>query len=188
MRASLDVAPTALVAGETHDLTLVSNVPSGITDGAFTPDGGHLVLLQGLALVSAALVFDVSRPAAGAPIEISQTDELDLPQQTQPETLTVTRDGTAVLVGSEGAEEPVWSVPLPPPVRVSTPPVPEPSTSTADPEATPSASRTTGGPTRCDFDDPRSCLDSPVGWLVAAAVALAGLLLGALAVLRHSRT
>jgi hypothetical protein len=182
---SLYVAPVELTAGATHDLTLVTTVPSLVTDGSFTPDGARLVLLQS-GLSKYAAVYDVARPTSTAPIEITEGDQVPLPNQPQPETLAVTPDGSAVLVGSEagneGVDQPVWSVPLPP----SDAPVATPA-ATAGVVVRPSEITTSEEPAGCRISDPRSCLDEPVGWLAAAAVALAALLITALAVLRRSR-
>lgn len=176
---SLYVAPVALVAGETHDLALVSRLPSWITDGSFTPDGARLVLLRALPAVRGeALIFAVARPGAGAPVELVETDAARLPAQEQAESLTTTRDGSTVLVGSEGVDEPVWSVALPTPAGpVGTAPAasgPEVGSSGQAPD-----------PDACRLGDPISCLDEPAGWLAATGVALAALVLGALAVLRR---
>jgi hypothetical protein len=179
---SLYVAPASLVADETHDMTLVARVPSWITDGSFTPDGERLVLLRALPSVTTkAILYDVARPGGGAPIQLTQTGEIDLPNQRQSEMLTVTLDGQLLMVGSEGGDEPIWSVPLPRAAQSSERP-PESSSVIAEPGAT-----APSDPDACRLSDPSACLDEPLGWLVAVGVALVALLVTALAVLRRSR-
>lgn len=178
----LYVAPAALIPGETHDLTLVTSVPSWITDGSFTPDGERLVLLRASPLVGTdAVLFDVSRTGGAAPIELTEVGEVTLPDQSQSEMITVTLDGRAVLVGSEGESEPVWSVPLPPAAERA-----DPTTATSGAAVGPD--RTSEAVAEgCRVSDPWSCLDEPIGWLAMGAVAAAALFATALAVLRRSR-
>jgi hypothetical protein len=182
---SLYAAPAALVAGETHDLGLVGPVPSFVTDAAFTPDGQRVVLLVPSGLGTAEVrVMDVARNGDGSVTDLVEASRIELPEQEQPESITVTPDGGAVLVGSEGENEPVWSVPLPAPDTPVEPPAAStdpsaPVVQPGNPPAEPSAG--------CRLSDPRSCLDTPFGFLAVGAVALAALLVGALAVLRRSR-
>jgi len=177
---SLYVAPATLAAGETHDLALVSSLPSWITDGSFTPDGARLVLLRALPSVRGeALTFEVTRPGAGAPMRLAEGDAAQLPDQEQGESLTITSDGATTLVGSEGADEPIWAVPLPAGPSQPTRPT------AGESSAAPGGSDVTAGPDACRLADPMSCLDGRAGWFAATGVALAGLIVGALAVLRR---
>ena len=179
---SLYVAPEELIATVTHDLTLVTSAPSWITDGSFTPDGEQLILLRGLPSVSTtAIVYDVARPGGGRPAEFTQTAEIRLPRQSQPEMLTVTQDGSALLVGSEGADEPVWSVSLPGPTAATTP-APEPSGS-AGPSAAPAAATDPGD---CRMSDLSACLDEPAGWVGVGAIALVALIITAIVLRRRA--
>jgi hypothetical protein len=177
---TLYVAPEELVADQTHELTSVTRVPSWITDGSFTPDGQRLVLLRALPEIGAtALLYDVTRPGGGAPMELKEVGQIDLPRQEQAEMITVTLDGRAILVGSEGEDEPVWSVALP---RFGETTAPDESGPVVEPDQ--SLAPDSGA---CRLSAPKECLDEPLGWLAAAVVALAALLITALAVLRRSR-
>jgi len=181
------VAPEELVAGETHDLTLITNVPSWITDGSFTPDGEQLVLLRALrSLTVDALVYDVTRPGAGVPATFEQTGQIPLQRQAQPEMLAITLDGSAVLVGSEGEDEPVFSVPISsagsPPEATTT--APDQSETIDEPGAVTQPQESSD----CALSDPIGCLDEPTGWLAAAAVVIMGLMVVALARLRRSHS
>ena len=183
---ALYIAPPDLVAGGTHDLTLVTSVPSWITDGSFTPDGTQLLLLRALPRVSTdALVHDVSRPGGGAPLGLTQVAEIPLPTQEQSEMLTVTMDGESLLVGSEGRDEPVWSVPLSAATAATTAaPDPESPDPVDEPVATTIAVDTSAD---CRLSDPMSCLDEPTGWLTALAVVLVALMITMVVMLRRTR-
>jgi hypothetical protein len=93
-------APRRLVAGEVHRLTPFARVPGLLTDGAFLPDGEH-VLLRGYA---AATLFTF--PA------FEVVGSFPLPRQRQGEGLAVGRDGR-VLLSSEGVGQEVLEVELP---------------------------------------------------------------------------
>lgn len=93
-------APRRLVEGEVHRLRPFARVPGLLTDGAFLPDGEH-VLLRGYA---AATLFTF--PA------FEVVGSFPLPRQRQGEGLSVGRDGR-VLVSSEGVGEDVLEVGLP---------------------------------------------------------------------------
>jgi len=93
-------APHRLVEGEVHRLRPFARVPGLLTDGAFLPDGAH-VLLRGYA---AATLFTF--PA------FEVVGSFPLPRQQQGEGLAVGRDGR-VLVSSEGVGEDVLEVELP---------------------------------------------------------------------------
>jgi len=101
--------PTELAPGETHEVTLVTAAPALVTDGAFTPDGERMILRDYFAV----LVYDVERDEAGVLAGIGEPVAMDVPDQQQGESVAVTADGTTVLLGSEGADEPIYAVPLP---------------------------------------------------------------------------
>lgn len=93
-------APAELRSDRVNLLRRVASVPPLITDGAFSPDGRTFVLRGYLD----AHVYT----ASGRSI-----DTFSLPAQEQGESITYTRDGRDVLVGSEGVDSPVWRVSLP---------------------------------------------------------------------------
>ena len=111
----LYAAPSTLTPNATHELIFVQNTPAIISDGAFSADGAHVVLREtGFGTSSKAFIYDVRHGAPGEPIALAADPvEVELPDQTQGESVCFTPDGTALLIGSEGEDEPIWSVPLP---------------------------------------------------------------------------
>ena len=95
-RAPLPLRP---VTAGPNDLRRIGTVPRLITDGTFLRDGRFVLRDYGFAYVYA----DPTSLEARVP----------LPSSAQGESVTATADGRALLVGSEGANSPVWSVPLP---------------------------------------------------------------------------
>ena len=93
-------APARLHSDQVNLLRRVASVPSWVTDGAFSPDGRTFVLRGYLD----AYVYSASG---------RRLDSFSLPAQEQGESVTYTRDGRDLLVGSEGADSPVWRVGLP---------------------------------------------------------------------------
>ena len=89
--AGLYVAPEKLSTTRPNVLTRVADAPGMVTDGAWSPDGRHYVLRGYVS----ATVYDGDEPGR-------VVKKLDLPAQRQGESITWTRDGEAVLVGSEG--------------------------------------------------------------------------------------
>jgi hypothetical protein len=98
--ASIYAAPLQLRSDGVNVLRRVAGAPAEVTDGAFLPDGSRLVLRG----YFSAVVLDRSWRTVTS---------LTVPLQPQGESLAATRDGTAVLVGSEGRSSQVWRVPLP---------------------------------------------------------------------------
>lgn len=96
---TLYAGPERLSADHVNELTRLSGVPPLVTDGAFSPDGSRFVL-RGYA--SAWLYAAPDR----------QLDKITLPEMEQGESVTFSSDGRALLAGSEGADSPVWRVPL----------------------------------------------------------------------------
>lgn len=92
-------APEALRPGRVARLAPVASAPGLVTDGAFLPGGGAVVLRT------------YSRAVVLAYPSWEQVASWDLPSQEQGEGLAV--DGDAVLLSSEGARSEVLRVPLP---------------------------------------------------------------------------
>ena len=93
-------APTDLTAAGVGTLRPRGAVMPVVTDGAFLPDGDHLVLR------------DYTRAVVYSWPGLEPVAELDLPAQQQGESLAATGEDS-VLVGSEGLRSPVFEVPLP---------------------------------------------------------------------------
>jgi hypothetical protein len=113
---SLFVAPERLSPDGPNRLREVGSVLPIATDGAFFPDGRHLVLRD----YGRAVVYTYPGLRAIA--------EVDLPEQQQGEGIAVDRQGR-VFVSSEGVRAPVLEVPLSAGVRRQVTPPPEPSAS-----------------------------------------------------------
>ena len=96
----LAAAPARLRPGRVHNLREVGPVLALATDGAFWPDGRHLVLRG------------YSRAVVYAWPSLRLVGEVDLPRQEQGEGLAVTPDGR-LLLSSEGLRQPVLEVALP---------------------------------------------------------------------------
>lgn len=84
--------PTKLTAGSTNTFRRVGEVP-WVTDGAFSPDGGSLVLRS----YFSARVYDFADGRLG------ESRSVAAPFQRQAESVTYTADGSALMFGSEGA-------------------------------------------------------------------------------------
>jgi hypothetical protein len=93
-------APARLRSDRVNLLRRIAEVPPSITDGAYSPDGSAVVLRD----YSAAHLF----AAPGR-----QVAALPLPLQRQGESITWSRDGDGLLVGSEGPDSEIWRVGLP---------------------------------------------------------------------------
>lgn len=134
-------APKKLRAGKTNILRKIGSAPMMATDAAFAPDGSSFVIRT---YFSATLykTFD------------EQLARVSMPQLEQAESITYTKDGTALLTGSEGPSSPVFRVPLPERARQT--PTPEPSKA-----AVTQAAKEEGGLTGTDI----------LVWLAAAAAA-----------------
>ncbi len=101
---TLYAAPQQLAEDRRNQLTRVGRVLPIATDGAFFPDGEHLVLR------------DYGRAVFYTFPELDVVGEVDLPAQQQGEGIAVDADG-AVYVSSEGREAPVLDVALPASLR-----------------------------------------------------------------------
>ncbi|WP_433476816.1 hypothetical protein ACQPZP_07015 [Spirillospora sp. CA-142024] len=98
-------APARLRTGGFNVLHKIGDAPAIATDGAFSPDGRTCVIRT----YFGARLYSVD--ADGRPGETLKT--IDLPMQSQGESVTFTADGRSLLVGSEGRNQPVYQVPLP---------------------------------------------------------------------------
>ena len=100
----LYAAPEELVEGRRHRLTGLGAILPIATDGAFFPDGRHLVLR------------DYGRAVVYSFPDLEAVGEVDLPEQQQGEGIAVDAAG-AVHVSSEGRRAPVLEVALPASLR-----------------------------------------------------------------------
>lgn len=87
------------------------------TDGAFFPDGEHVVVRD----YSKAVVYDWP--------SMREVTEIPLPRQEQGEGLAVTPDHS-LLISSEGVDQPVLEVPLPEELLLTPDPTPDPAATT----------------------------------------------------------
>jgi len=120
--AGVYAAPRELRADAVNVLQRVADAPSRVTDGAFLPDGERVVLRG----YFSATVHDRRWREVGT---------LPVPLQQQGESLAATRDGLAVLVGSEGEGADVWQVPVLQKTRADASPSSAPSADTAPADA-----------------------------------------------------
>lgn len=105
-------APKKLRSDHMNKLRRVAAAPPFATDAAYAPDGSSYVIRT----YFSAMFYD----RLGH--EVSSTF---LPSQKQGESITYTRDGRSLLIGSEGKDSPVWTVPVPAGLRPT--PTPKPS-------------------------------------------------------------
>jgi hypothetical protein len=151
--------PTDAVPGGTYTMERVGGAPMFVTDGAISPDGSLTVLRTYRDLVV------VDGPGG------AELARYRLPVEPQGESVAFTADGSALLVASEGARQPVYQVDLP--------------TVTTSPSAAPSGSSTSDSPST-DSDQPssRAGLGLALGVVVAVVV---GLVAVAVVALRRRR-
>jgi hypothetical protein len=102
----LYAVPQHLEAGTPGVLKAVGRVLPVATDGAFFPDGEHLIVRN----YTTAVVYDWP--------SLQPVGSFHLPSQRQGEGIAVAKDGT-VYLSSEGPRAPVLEVPLPPRVRAA---------------------------------------------------------------------
>lgn len=147
-------APRTLSADGPNRLRPVGDVLAIATDGAFFPDGRHVVLR------------DYSRAVVYTFPDLHEVASFPLPTQEQGEGIAVARDG-AVYVSSEGEHQPVLRVPLPADVRRAL----AQRASTSSPSSSPSAGSSPGDGTAAKDVrfDPRP--DWP--WFLTGGLALA---------------
>lgn len=102
--AAVYAVPDRVAPGAVGELRRVAAAPSLVTDGAFWPDGRHVLLR------------DYGRASVLSWPGLETVGSFPLPDQPGGEALAVTRDGR-VLVASEGRDEPVLEAPVPADVR-----------------------------------------------------------------------
>ncbi|HET9499179.1 MAG TPA: hypothetical protein VFO98_02845, partial [Marmoricola sp.] len=154
--ATVYAAPATLRRGTVNRLAPLGHVPGLVTDGAFFPDGKHIVL----------------RSYGGAAVytfpELREVGDLDLPRQEQGEAIAVDRTG-AVFVGTEGVYTDVLEILLPAPLRAAL----DGDLPTALPSAEPRPANPVSEPTGEDEDwlwvTGGILLVALAGWLVLRA-------------------
>jgi MFS family permease len=102
--------------GTTATLERMGPAPMFVTDGALSPDGSQVALrtYTSLFLYDAASFLSGGTRADGGVV-------YPLPLQPQGETLAYTPDGRAVVVGTEGVDQPLYALTLPVVTRPTTP-------------------------------------------------------------------
>ncbi|GAA2693296.1 hypothetical protein GCM10010412_084790 [Nonomuraea recticatena] len=113
-------APRRLSASRTNVLRKVGSAPIMATDAAYAPDGSSFVVRT---YFSATVYKALDKPLTRVP----------MPALDQAESIAYTGDGKALLVGSEGANSPVYRVPLPENALPTPTPTPTPTPSTPEP-------------------------------------------------------
>lgn len=157
---TLYAAPQRLDDGGTSTLEPVGPVLSLATDGAFFPDGRHLVLR------------DYGRAVVYAFPSLERVAEVDLPEQDQGEGLAVTPDGR-VLVSTEGQFTAVLEVALPALLRsVVTPDVRQPPPAATSPAPYPGIESREG----VELPETTSTERSAWPWFLSGLLALGGIL------------
>lgn len=166
----LYAAPPELAGDAPNTLGLVGETTGIVTDGAFFPDGEHLVLRT----YTGAFVY--SFPA------LEQVGAFDLPSQEQGEGIAAPSD-RVVYLSSEGQQAPVLEVTLPAEIRSALSPTPPPAaTSSPSTPSTATSARPDGGTTA--VDDLAAAADRNVWWWVVGAAILVGVVLVLLRSLR----
>jgi len=130
----LYAAPPELADDAPNMLGLVGETTGIVTDGAFFPDGAHLVLRT----YTNAVVY--SFPA------LEKVGAFDLPSQEQGEGIAAPAT-RFVYVSSEGRRAPVLRVPLPPGIREALAPTPTSTPSQSSAPATSPGPQSEGGAT-----------------------------------------
>jgi len=130
----LYAAPPELADDAPNMLGLVGETTGIVTDGAFFPDGEHLVLRT----YTNAVVY--SFPA------LEQVGAFDLPTQEQGEGIAAPAT-RFVYLSSEGQQAPVLRVPLPPEIREALVPTPTPTSRQTSAPATSPDPQPEGGAT-----------------------------------------
>jgi hypothetical protein len=154
----LYAAPKHLSADGPNRLRERGSVLAVATDGAFFPDGRHLIVRN----YTSAAVYTFPG--------LEMVDAFPLPDEHQGEGIAVAQDGR-VYVSSEGQDQPVLRAPLSAAVRKALA-APRPS-----PSSSPSPDQPSGQPSGDDRQPSEQPTDRPAWpWLVSAGAVLAGVL------------
>lgn len=166
----LYAAPPELADDAPNTLGLVGETTGVVTDGAFFPDGEHLILRT----YTSAVVYSFP--------ELTEVGSFALPRQEQGEGIAATST-RFVHLSSEGQQAPVLRVPLPRAIREALSPTPasSPAPSAAPVSPTSTAPEPEGGATSVDDITAELADRDARPWIVSALV-----LLGALVVLVRS--
>jgi hypothetical protein len=159
----LYAVPAHLDASRANPLTAVGRVLPVATDGAFFPDGKHLI------------VRDYTSAVVYAWPSLQPVGSFDLPAQRQGEGIAVAADGS-VYLSSEGPRSPLLRVTLPPDLQQVVAGVAVASPSSADP--TPSGSTAADAPAPGTVTDPAETEASGRDawpWLVGGLLGVAAL-------------
>ena len=146
-------APATLDPVRVNRLKSIGEVGSFITDGAFFPDGRHLILRG----YGRATIYSFPK--------LKVVGSIDLPDERQGEGIAVSADGE-IFISSEGTNQPVLRVKVPASVRKHLRPPATPSRSTGPTPASPSdASSESPSDARDpgDADRARWCPSATVG-------------------------
>jgi hypothetical protein len=158
-------APETLDPLGVNDLRPVAAVGSTITDGAFFPDGKHLILRG----YGRATVYSFP--------DMLAVGSLDLPYEPQGEGIAVSADGE-IFVCSEGRGQPVLRVKLSEDVLEKMRKMPAPSATTSLGPTVPTTGQTPGSGVAADESDAGGSWPWFVGGMLGlGAVAVAGVFL-----------
>lgn len=121
VRGAVYAAPATPTREGVNELRKVGEAPAMVTDGTFLPGGRRIALLTygSVEVVKASNYRNVA--------------SAELPDLAQPESLTVSLDGDALLVGSEGKKSKVYAIGVPGAPTATPSPTPTPTTPAADP-------------------------------------------------------
>ncbi|WP_193614778.1 hypothetical protein [Nocardioides lijunqiniae] len=171
---TLYAAPRELSGARVNRLRPLAPVIGFVTDGAFFPDGRHLVLRD----YGRAVVY--SYPA------LERVAEVELPEQDQGEGIAVHDDGT-VYVSTEGQFTAVLRIALPPALRdVVVPPAAPTSTPSASPSSSAEPDPSTTPSREEDEQAQTTSPDRPVWpWLLTGSLGLAAVAVLVLALRRR---
>ncbi|MEV4321866.1 hypothetical protein AB0J37_06545 [Microbispora rosea] len=143
-------APAKLRTDKVNVLRRVGSAPLMATDAAYAPDGSSFVIRT---------YFSASVYRSPGTLIAHVT----MPPLRQAESIAYTRDGLALLTGSEGKDSPVYRVPLPAAARPA--PSPTPARTSARPRAVKATSGAAAG-------DGVLAVPMPVLWLAVAVGAI----------------
>lgn len=154
----LYAAPPELADDAPNMLGKIGDTSGIVTDGAFFPDGAHLILRT----YSSAYVYSFP--------DLLSIGDFPLPAQEQGEGIAA-MSNRDVYLSSEGQQAPVLKVPLPPEIRAAL--LPKPSASLSVPAPTATAPEPEGGARAVD-DLTDAVADRSVWWWVVSGLFFIG--------------